>query len=92
MAAFTRTLDRDDPESRAHHPGWWLKSGLLQFSTVLTGIVVSLTFRRPNPLGGGQGMMFAMLVLAVIFKVIIEFFPAKSQRRKYQKQNHNKGA
>jgi hypothetical protein len=69
-------------------PPWWSKSGVFLFSVILAGLVVNTVFRTPNVVGGGVGMMFALLVLAVIFEVTIEFFLGKWTKWRDKKRNN----
>jgi preprotein translocase subunit YajC len=41
-----------------------------------------MTIRTPNTVGGGEAMMFIIIVLAVIFKATFQFFMNRWQRRK----------
>jgi hypothetical protein len=49
---------------------------------ILAGVVVNMTIRTPNTVGGGDAMMFIVIVLSVIFKATFQFFMRRWQRRK----------
>jgi hypothetical protein len=66
-------------------PPWW-KSWVLLLSVILAGIVVNLCLKTPNVTGGGAGMMIGILVLAIIFKVAIEFALTKWLKRREEKR------
>ena len=68
-------------------PTWWSKSGVFLFSVILAGAVVNLLFKTPNVVGGGEAMMVGILLLAVIFKVIIEFVLTRWQKRRDEKKD-----
>ena len=52
---------------------------------ILAGIVVSNCMLTPNTVGGGAGMMFVMIFLAVIFKASFQFVMMKRQKRRQAK-------
>ena len=41
--------------------------------------------QTPNTVGGGAGMMFEMIVLAVIFKALFQFVMMKRQKQRQEK-------
>ncbi len=65
-----------------HRPIWWSSSGVFLICIILAGIVTNLIFRTPKTTGGGVGMMFVVIVLAVIFRATFQFFMSKRQKRK----------
>lgn len=65
------------------------KTGVLLVSVVLAGIVANGLFETPNVVGGGTVKMVAILFLMVVFKITIEFFLAKFQKRKEAKRDDN---
>jgi len=71
----------------AYRPTWWSKSGVLLVSIILAGVVVNGVFSTPNATGGGAAMMVIILLLAVIFKVTIEFFLTRWQKRRDEKRD-----
>ena len=61
--------------------------GVFLVCLVLAGIIVNTVFRTPNTEGGGAAMMFAMLVLAVIFKATFQYLFGRWRRRRSEKAN-----
>ena len=57
------------------------------FSIILAGVVVNLTLKTPNVVGGGAAMMVAIIFLAVIFKIVIEFVLTRWQKRRGEKRH-----
>lgn len=55
--------------------------------TIIAGIIVSFTIQTPNTIGGGAGVMVAMIVLAVVLNASFQIFMAKRQKRKDEKPN-----
>ncbi len=51
-------------------------------SFILGGILANALFETPNVVGGGAAKMVAAIFLTVIFKVVIEFFLARWQKRR----------
>ena len=78
--------DGDAPAVLPFRRIWWSKSGVFLFSVILAGIVVNTALRTPNVVDGGVGTLFALLVLAVIFKVTIEFFLGRWMKWKDKKR------
>ena len=72
----------------AYHPKWWSKSGVFLTSVLLAGLVVNLFFKTPNVVGGGEAMMIGIFFLAIFFKVTIEFFLTRMQKKRDQKRDH----
>ena len=67
-------------------PPWW-KSWIFLLSIILAGIVVNLCIKTPNMVGGGGAMMIEILLLAIAFKVGIEFVLSKWQKRRDEKRH-----
>jgi hypothetical protein len=71
----------------AYPSRWWSKSAVF-FVSLILGIVTAQTlFDTPNVAGGGEPKMVAIIVLTVLWKVLIEFFLRRSQRRKDKKRD-----
>jgi hypothetical protein len=70
-----------------YRPAPWWKSWVFLLSIIFAGVVVNLCIKTPNVVGGGAGMMVGILLLAVIFKVGIEFILGKWQRRRDEKRH-----
>ncbi|HXA44419.1 MAG TPA: hypothetical protein VNZ25_02840 [Candidatus Angelobacter sp.] len=68
-----------------NRPTWWSGNGALLVCLILAGIIVSNCMRTPNTVGGGAGMMFVMIVLAVIFKASFQFVMMKRRKRRQEK-------
>jgi hypothetical protein len=64
---------------------WWSGTWVLPVCLILAGIIVSNHMQTPNTVGGGAGMMFVMIVLAVIFKASFQFVMMKRQKRRQAK-------
>jgi uncharacterized membrane protein YcjF (UPF0283 family) len=58
------------------------KAGVLLVSVILSGILINAAFKTPNVVGGGEAKLVAILILAVLLKVAIEFFLTKWQKRR----------
>jgi len=68
-----------------HRPTWWSGSGVFLICIILAGTVVNLVIQTPNTVGGGAGMMFIVIVLAVIFKAAFQFYMTRWQKQKSEK-------
>jgi len=77
--------------SMAYRPTLWSKSGVLLFSVVLAGGVVNLLFTTPNNVYGGEAMIFGIIILAIVFKVVIEFVLTRWQNRRDEKRDDKPG-
>ena len=75
-----------------HRPTWWNGSGVFLVCIILAGVSANMVIRTPNTVGGGAGMMFVIIVLAVIFKATFQFFMSRRQKRMDEKidrdENH----
>ena len=71
------------------HPKWGIGSGAFVVCIVLAGIIVNLTMRTPNTVGGGDGMMFAIIILAVVLKVAFQFSISRWQKRREEKSKRD---
>ena len=58
---------------------------MLLICIILAGALTNMVIRTPNTVGGGAGMMFVIIVLAVIFKATFQFFMSRLQKRKDEK-------
>ncbi len=58
-------------------PRWWNSTGMF-----FAGVVVSLVVQTPNTVGGGAGVMFVVIILAVILKASVEYFFGSLEKRK----------
>ena len=71
---------------------WWNSSSVFLICIILAGTVANFAIRTPNTVGGGAGMMFVVIVLAVIFKATFQFFMSRWQKRRDEKlkrdENH----
>ena len=61
-------------------PTWWSGPGVLLICIILAGMLTNLVIRTPNTDGGGAGMMFVIIVLAVIFKATFQFCMGRLQK------------
>lgn len=52
---------------------------------VLSGVIVSLVIKTPNTIGGGEGVMVVMIVLAVALNATFQFIMTRRQKRKDDK-------
>lgn len=41
---------------------------------ILAGVIVNMSIKTPNTVGGGSAVMLVTIVLAVIFKAVFEYF------------------
>jgi len=75
-----------------YRSSWWNSSSVFLICIILAGVAVNLVIKTPNTVGGGAGMMFAVIVLAVIFKATFQFFMGRLQKRKDERvrrdENH----
>jgi membrane protein YdbS with pleckstrin-like domain len=71
--------------SMTHRPTWWSGSGVFLICIILAGIVTNMVIQTPNTVGGGTGMMFIIIVLAVIFKATFQFVMSRWQKRRDEK-------
>ncbi len=55
---------------------------MLLICVILAGIAVNMFINTPNTVGGGAGMIFVIIALAVIFKATFQFFMNRWQKRK----------
>lgn len=65
-----------------HRPTWWSSPSVWLVCIILAGVVVNMTIRTPNTVGGGEAMMFIIIVLSVIFKATFQYFMSRWQRRR----------
>jgi membrane protein YdbS with pleckstrin-like domain len=74
-------------KTRKHdtRPTWWSGSGVFLICIILAGIVTNMVIQTPNTVGGGAGMMFIIIVLAVIFKATFQFVMSRWQKRRDEK-------
>jgi hypothetical protein len=68
-----------------HRPAWWNGSGVFLACIILAAVAVNLVIRTPNTVGGGAGMMFVTIVLAVTFKAAFQYFMSRPQKRRDEK-------
>jgi len=75
-----------------HRPTWWNSAGVFLVCVIFAGIVTNILIRTPNVIGGGAGMMFVIIVLAVVFKATFQYFMGRRQKRRNEKlkrdENH----
>jgi len=48
-------------------------------------------FTTPNNVYGGEAMMFGIIILAIVFKVVIEFVFTRWQKRRDEKRDDKPG-
>jgi len=63
------------------------RPSVLIISVILAGIIVNGLVPTPNVVGGGAAKMIAIIFLMVIFKVMIEYFLSRWQKRKDEKRD-----
>jgi membrane protein implicated in regulation of membrane protease activity len=68
-----------------HRPTWRSGSGVFLICIILAAIVTNMVIQTPNTVGGGAGMMFIMIVLAVVSKATFQFGMNKWQKRRDEK-------
>jgi len=66
-------------------PPRWSKTGVLFVSLILGFATAHALFETPNVVGGGAAKMVVGLVLMILWKVVIEFFLTKWQKRRDEK-------
>jgi hypothetical protein len=70
-------------------PRWWNSTGMFFACMIFAGGVVSLVVQTPNTVGGGAGVMFVVIVLAVILKASVEYF--FGSREKHRRRSLGRG-
>jgi Flp pilus assembly protein protease CpaA len=71
----------------AYHRARWSKTGVLFISLILGFLTAHALFETPNVIGGGAAKMVVGLVLMIVWKVTIEFFLGRWQKRRDQKRD-----
>ena len=71
----------------AHRPTSYSKTGVLFVSLLLGFATAHAIFETPNVVGGGEAKMVAGLVLMIVWKVAIEFFLSRWQKRRERKSD-----
>ena len=72
-----------------NRPTWWSGNGVLPVCVILAGIIVTNCMQTPNTVGGGAGMIFVMIVLAVILKASFQFALMKHLKRRQEKSKQD---
>ena len=68
-------------------PKWWNSPIMFLGWVILSGVIVNLVIKTPNTIGGGEGVMIVMLVLAVVLNGTFQFIMTRRQKRKDDKLN-----
>jgi len=71
----------------AYRPTWYSKTGVLFVSLLLGFASAHALFETPNMVGGGEAKMIVGLVLMIAWKVVIEFFLNRWQKRRDRKRD-----
>jgi Flp pilus assembly protein protease CpaA len=70
----------------AYRPRGYSKTGVFFISLLLGIATAHALFETPNVVGGGDAKLVASLVLMIVWKVIIEYFLGRWQKRRAEKQ------